>query len=95
MQVIEALFIRVEEPHDYLHIKHVRSSDQPCMEPVQAGRPPPQHPPYPRASALMTRSPENDTPVTRNPENDTESRFQHLQQASRTPVAILGVSRHW
>jgi hypothetical protein len=22
MQVIEALFIRVEEPHDYLHIKH-------------------------------------------------------------------------
>ena len=25
MQVIEALFIRVEEPHDYLHIKHERA----------------------------------------------------------------------
>jgi hypothetical protein len=24
MLVIEALFIGVEEPHDYLHIKHVR-----------------------------------------------------------------------
>jgi hypothetical protein len=25
MQVIEALFIGVEEPHDYLHIKHERA----------------------------------------------------------------------
>jgi len=25
MQVIEALFIGIEEPHDYLHINHVRA----------------------------------------------------------------------
>jgi len=54
--------------------------------------PPPQRRHAPKVSGLMTRNPENDTPVTRNPENDTESGF--LQPPVGARLAILGVSRH-
>jgi hypothetical protein len=36
-------------------------------------------PPCPSASALTTRSPENDTPVPRHPEDDAGSRFLHTR----------------
>jgi hypothetical protein len=40
MQAIEALLIGVEEPHDYLHIKHVRLIlTASSRRPRSAGRP--------------------------------------------------------